>query len=164
MSGSGKGGNNRRRSNKRRDRDSNNWQETYPKPGNRLSEKIRFDKDTGTLVERPKWVPVQPSAEPIPTHDCPYCGKPIKDIALALTDKGTGSPVHFDCVMARLAESEALEQGDAVTYIGGGRFGVVHFPNPQDTKHFQIKKILEWEHKENRADWRKTVADHYSVT
>jgi hypothetical protein len=57
-----------------------------------------------------------------------------------------------------------MEKGDAVTYIGGGRFGVVHFNNPQDTRNFKIKRIIEWEDKGNRAEWRQTVADHYSVT
>jgi hypothetical protein len=85
-------------------------------------------------------------------------------MAAALNDKFSGAPVHFDCVIARIGENEALEKGDAVTYIGGGRFGVVHFNNPQDTKNFKVKKILEWEDKENRALWRRDISDHYSLT
>jgi hypothetical protein len=111
------------------------------------------------------------STEPFPVPDCPYCGKPIKDLAAALSDKDSGAAVHFDCVIARLAENETLEKGDAVTYIGGGRFGIVHFNNPADfqgrsldPRKFTIKKVFEWEDKENRAEWRKFVADHYSVT
>jgi hypothetical protein len=83
---------------------------------------------------------------------------------MALTDKASGAAVHFDCVIARLAENETLDRGDAVTYIGGGRFGVVHFKNPQDNRGFTIKKVFEWEDKENRAEWRKSLADHYSIT
>jgi hypothetical protein len=111
------------------------------------------------------------STEPIPAPDCPYCGKPIKDLSAALSDKSSGLAVHFDCVIARIAENEILEKGDAVTYIGGGRFGVVHFSNSSDfpgrspaSHKFTIKKIFEWEDKENRADWRRFIADHYSVT
>jgi hypothetical protein len=111
------------------------------------------------------------STEPIPVPDCPYCGKPIKDLSAALSDKSSGAAVHFDCVIARIAENEILEKGDAVSYIGGGRFGVVHFTNPSDlpgrspaSHKFTIKKIFEWEDKENRAEWRKFIADHYSVT
>jgi hypothetical protein len=96
--------------------------------------------------------------------DCPYCGKPITDISSAVSDKNSGEPVHFDCVIARIAESEALEQGDTITYIGGGRFGVVHFNNPQKPQDFEIKKIFEWEDKENRSEWRRSVSDYYSVT
>jgi hypothetical protein len=72
--------------------------------------------------------------------------------------------VHFDCVIERITGGESLEPGDAVAYIGGGRFGVVHFNNLPDTKDFKIKKILEWEDKENRAEWRKTISDHFSMT
>jgi hypothetical protein len=104
------------------------------------------------------------SSEPIPVPLCPYCGKPIRDLSAALTDKTSGEAVHFDCVLARLTENETLERGDAVIYIGGGRFGVVHFNNPSDTRGFTIKKIFEWEDKENRAEWRKSLADHFSVT
>jgi hypothetical protein len=93
-----------------------------------------------------------------------------------MTDKASGRPVHFDCAAARIAEEETLESGDAVVYIGGGRFGIVHFPgmirdslqgrrnaDDYDTRDFRIKKILEWENKENRALWRKDIEDHFSV-
>jgi hypothetical protein len=103
------------------------------------------------------------SAEPIPVPTCPLCGKPIKDISTAITDKLSGVPIHFDCAVARIAERENLGAGDTVTYIGGGRFGVVHFPNPQDTKNFKIKKIFELEDRDDRADWRKNISDHYSI-
>ncbi|GHV63044.1 hypothetical protein AGMMS49587_11770 [Spirochaetia bacterium] len=171
MNGSGKGGNNRRRSFKRRERDSdkgqNNGQNTqnnsHRNGGKRNDDLRRYEKAPKVWLDRPKWVPPELSTEPIPSPDCPYCGKPINDMSMAITDKGSGAPVHFDCVIARLAEGEILEPGDAVTYIGGGRFGVVQFPNPQDTQNFKIKKIVEWEDKESRADWRKDISDHYSV-
>jgi hypothetical protein len=156
MSSSGRGGNSRRGF-RRKDKDKD-------KDAKKKADNPRFDKHRGIFVDRPKWVPPVLSAEPIPVPDCPYCGKPIRDLAMALTDKASGAAVHFDCVIARLAENETLDRGDAVTYIGGGRFGVVHFNNPQDTRGFTVKKIVEWEDKENRADWRKSLADHYSIT
>jgi hypothetical protein len=108
-------------------------------------------------------------AEPLPVPDCPWCGKPIRDFASAIADRDTGLPVHFDCVAAKIAGEERLEKGDAVTYIGGGRFGVVRFGSGGqgkggDGKIFKIKKIIEWENKDNRAEWRSTISDHYSVT
>jgi hypothetical protein len=150
------------------------------------SSRKRFDKITGflfsdpeknlSLYDRPKWKAPQVSDEPIPHPICPYCGKPIRDIAAAITDQATGQPVHFDCAAARIAEGETLESGDTVVYIGGGRFGVVHFPgmirdtlqgrkngDDYDTRDFRIKKIVEWEDKENRAPWRKNIEDHFSV-
>jgi hypothetical protein len=124
----------------------------------------RFERNRGPVHDRLKWTPPKVPVEPLPVPDCPWCGKPIKDIATAITDKETGAPVHFDCVLARLAEGEILDKGDAITYIGGGRFGIVHFTNFHDQKGFSIKKIFEWENKDNRADWRSLVSDRYSET
>jgi hypothetical protein len=108
--------------------------------------------------------------EPLPVLDCPWCGKPIRDLSSAIADRDTGVPVHFDCVAAKISQEESLERGDTVTYIGGGRFGIVHFSGSEnrgrggDGKTFKIKKIIEWENKDSRAEWRSTVSDHYSVT
>ena len=82
-----------------------------------------------TFVERPKWVPPVMNTEPLPVPVCPWCGKPIRDISSAIADKDTDAPVHFDCVTARVALGENLEQGETIVYIGGGRFGIVSFGN-----------------------------------
>jgi hypothetical protein len=180
---SGRGGNNRRKSSRRRgeaasgsgkndggqtrhiNRGTDNRQNVSPPGDARHSgESARFDKNRGGFYERPRWSPPQVSPDPLPVPDCPYCGRPIKDISSAISDKNSGEPVHFDCIIARIAEGEVLDQGDMVTYIGGGRFGIVHFSNPHNSQGFTIKKILEWEDKENRAEWRRSVSDHYSVT
>jgi hypothetical protein len=100
----------------------------------------------------------------MPSPDCPCCGKQIRDIAAAITDRESGQAAHFDCVLARIAERETLEKGDVVSYIGGGHFGVVRFNSPGESRRFTIKKILEWENKDERPDWRSLVSDHYSVT
>jgi hypothetical protein len=102
---------------------------------------------------------------------------------VAIQDKDSGQPVHFDCALARLTETERLDSGDVLSYIGGGRFGVVHFTesragfrnrlfqadsgryeNGPPGRVFTIKKIVEWENRENRPDWRVSIADHYSIT
>jgi len=31
-------------------------------------------------------------------------------------------------------------------------------------RDFKIKKVIEWENKDKRADWRSAISDHYSVT
>ncbi|AEF81652.1 conserved hypothetical protein [Leadbettera azotonutricia ZAS-9] len=176
-SNGGKGGDNRnrRRPFRRGSRDNDSRQENqgrqnqgtaHGNSGNSRTsnDNSRFERNKGVMFDRPKWTPPQAPSEPLPVPDCPWCGKPIKDIASAIADKDSGVPVHFDCVIARLSEGEILEKGDAVSYIGGGRFGIVHYLNPQDMRNFTIKKIFEWENKENRAEWRSTVCDHYSVT
>jgi hypothetical protein len=135
----------------------------------------RYGKNDGVLYDKLRWAPPKYNTDPLPSPDCAFCGKPITDIYSALTDKQTGEPVHFDCVVAKLSEYESLDQGDVISYIGGGRFGVVHFSDPASPgtpgipgevpgKKFTIKKIVEWEETEHRADWRNTIADHYSIT
>jgi hypothetical protein len=135
----------------------------------------RYGKNDGILYDKPRWTPPQYNTDPLPSPNCAFCGKPITDIYSALSDKQSGEPVHFDCVAARISEYESLDEGDVISYIGGGRFGVVHFNNPEISgtsgisgeihgKKFTIKKIVEWEETEHRADWRNTIADHYSVT
>jgi hypothetical protein len=196
MNGGGRGGDNRgnrRRSFRRGEKDNernNQWQDNA-KGGGRRGGEVRkagdgkFEKNRGGFYDRPHWTPPVLSTEPIPAPQCPYCGKTIKDLASALSDKDTGQPVHFDCVIARLSENETLEPGDTIGYIGGGRFGIIHFNNPpgssnerdprnrpeaawygssQGTRDFRIKKILEWESREDRAEWRRIISEHFSVT
>jgi len=146
--------------------------------------------DRVSFVERPKWIPPKTNTEPLPVSECLWCGKPIRDISSAIADKDTGAPVHFDCVAARIAFGEKLEKGDTIAYIGAGRFGIVSYGSsgapsryspdgsPQDSgkqesppeaqnhpnRGFAIKKIIEWENKDKRAEWRSVICDHYSVT
>jgi len=115
------------------------------------------------FVERPKWIPPAINSDPLPIPTCPWCSKPIRDLSSAMTDKESGVPVHFDCVAASVSREEILEKGDTVSYIGAGRFGIVNFGGA-DNHDFKIKKIIEWENKDNRADWRSKVCDHFSVT
>ena len=163
MSGSGKGGNNR----KNRQRFSGRKDEPQKhgkKPGDSLFSEGRFEKNRLSLYERPRWTtPVLP-ANPITTPDCPWCGKQIKDITTAISDKDTGLPVHFDCVLSRIAEMENLDPNDNVCYIGGGRFGIIHYNNLPDTRDFFIKKILEWENKDIDNEWRRPISEYFSIT
>jgi hypothetical protein len=181
MSGSGRGGNNRRGS-RRREHERDNWSRDNTAGNKKRGNNPRFDRNRGGIVDRPKWTPPQVSTESIPVPNCPYCGEPIKDLAAAIADKDSGRAVHFECIIGRLAENETLERGDSIVYIGGGRFGIVHFntsrensgfreerrggsgPGRTENQTFTIKKIFEWEDKDERADWRKLLADHFSVT
>jgi hypothetical protein len=165
MGGSGRGGNSHKKFFKRREKSGDDRQNNQQNQGKKKGiESYHFDKARTACYDRPKWIPAKLATAPLPSPDCPVCGKPIKDITSALTDRLTGTPVHFDCIITRIVENERMEKGDTVTYIGGGRFGIVNFANPQDTRNFTIKKIIEWEDKGNRAEWRQNVADHYSLT
>ena len=129
------------------------------------SENPRGEK--ASFFERPKWIPPKMNTDPLPDPDCPYCGKPIRDISSAIADRDSGIPVHFDCVTARIAGTESLDKGETVSYLGGGRFGIVCAAASQgrsESRDFKIKKIIEWENKDKRAEWRSLICDHYSVT
>jgi hypothetical protein len=102
--------------------------------------------------------------DPLPVLNCPYCGKPIKDLATAIADRHTDTPVHFDCIIATIAESETLKKEEAIAYIGGGCFGILTFTGSQNNLRFTIKKVVEWEDREHRAEWRKTMSERYSTT
>ena len=177
MSGNGKGGNSRRnrqrfsgrrddsqpqRQDSGRSRDGQGWNSR--KAGENTFTEGKFEKSHLSLYDRPLWTAPKLPVEPLPVPDCPWCGSPIKDISTAISDKNTGLPVHFDCVLARLNEAEALESSDAVCYIGGGRFGIIHYNNPPDTRDFKIKRIFEWENKDDRSEWRRDISAHFSVT
>lgn len=156
---SGKSGN--RRNFKRREQDDT-WQERSSRKGMNSSRREADRHYAERGMERLRWIaPVRPS-EPLPTPVCPYCGKPIKDIAAAVEDRTMHMPAHFECVLAFIAENERLEREDTLAYIGGGRFGIVRFTGISHT--FHIKKIMEWENRENRAEWRKSISEYYSST
>ncbi|MCL2069355.1 MAG: hypothetical protein FWH19_00010 [Treponema sp.] len=181
MSNSGKAGsgrgNNRRRSFRRREGDS--WQQKdnsakppdkgpAPENQNRPNRGGSFKKNNEN--KRSKWIPSKINPETLPVSDCTFCGKPIRDMTSAIADKDTGVPIHFDCVTSRIAFGEKLEKGESVVYIGGGRFGVVCFDTSRDshgkaeTRDFKIKKVIEWENKEKKAEWRSVICEHYSET
>jgi len=170
MSGSGRGGDsrgNRRKPFNRRDNQPQN--RDFPKNDKKTADFAmegggKLEKRRGGFVERPKWVPPIPPAYTPLSAVCVWCGKPIKEISTAVSEPVSGKPVHFDCAISRISEEEALEKGDTVSYIGGGRFGIVHYNNPSDIRDFKIKKILEWENRENRSEWRVAISDYFTIT
>jgi hypothetical protein len=165
MSNNGKGGNNRRS----RHRYSGRKDEPVKHDKKRNTENFlsndKSEKNQSGMYERLQWTaPVLPANYQSITPECPWCGKQIKDVNCAIADKETGRPVHFDCVLARVTDMVSLETNDAVCYIGGGRFGVIHYNNPPDVKDFFIKRIIEWEVKDNSTDWRMPISEHFSIT
>lgn len=93
---------------------------------------------------------------------CPACGEPITDIASCLNDKKTGKPVHFDCAISEVSKAETLSENEKIAYIGQGRFGVLYYENPRDQRHFTIKKIIEWEDRDSKPEWRDEISGLYS--
>ena len=93
---------------------------------------------------------------------CGICGEVISDISSAISDKKSGNPVHFNCVLKQIEGQEQLGENEKVAYIGHGRFGVLSYENIRDQKNFKIKKIIEVEDRENKAEWRTEISEVYS--
>lgn len=93
---------------------------------------------------------------------CPICNQPINDIASAIADKASGNPAHFDCVLNQIKSSEPVGENEKISYIGQGRFAVLYFENPRDQRHFTIKKVIEYEDKEKKTEWRDELSSLYS--
>ena len=93
---------------------------------------------------------------------CSRCGKPIKDLSAALANKPDGEPVHSDCVLQCLQQNETLQQNEAVSYIGQGRFAVIKYASMVTMKEFTIVRTIEWEDKNRRAEWRGKIANRFS--
>lgn len=93
---------------------------------------------------------------------CAKCGQQIVDVPMAMADKTTGAPVHFDCVLDEIKAGEKLSENERVTYIGQGKFAVLHFDNIRDLRHFKILKTIEWEPRDSVYDWRSEMAGVYS--
>lgn len=93
---------------------------------------------------------------------CPVCSKVINDLASALRERGGENPIHFECAMEQVAAGEKLGDGDKIAYIGQGRFGVLNYPNIRDVRHFTIKKIIDWEDRNSRGEWRDEMSSLFS--
>ncbi len=103
-----------------------------------------------------------PPPPKLPTPVCSRCGEAIQDLSSALSDRESGEPIHFDCALRFLEGSENVSENQKIVYVGQGRFAVMEFENPQDTKKFRILRTLEWESREHRAEWRSEVANLFS--
>ena len=93
---------------------------------------------------------------------CPKCGQPITEMASAIADKTSGEPIHFDCALNEVKQSEPVGENEKVAYIGQGRFAVLSYENIRDQRHFTIKKIIEWENREGQSQWREELSGLYS--
>jgi hypothetical protein len=95
-------------------------------------------------------------------HICPRCNLPIQELSSALPDHASGEPLHFECALDIMRERETCEPNEKLAYIGQGRFGVMHFANANDEKHFTIRRIIEWETRDAPASWRGEIAGLFS--
>jgi len=89
--------------------------------------------------------------------DCPLCGKPVRDLAAALTHRVTRQPAHFDCIVTELREGNEIGQEEKLCYLGAGAFGILAFNPPGTDTKFVIRKRIQYEEKETPHDWKKPL-------
>ncbi len=128
------------------------------KKGNQKKESFESTADSTFVAENSEAIRLH--KENVKT--CEYCSRPIHELSSALLDKKTGGAIHFDCVLSKLNESEQLGENQKISYIGQGRFAVVHFENPHDLRKFTIVKTIEWEDHDTKSEWRDEIAGLYS--
>lgn len=152
---------------KRKKKHSNNWNnqkknEQQPKDLNNHNKVFQFNhsayEDLEAEKENLKAIAQMKAREVI----CPMCNQPITEMASAMTDKSSGKPAHFDCVLSKVKESEPTSENEKISYIGQGRFAVLYYENPRDQRTFSIKKIIEWEDREKKIEWRDEMSELYS--
>lgn len=152
---------------KRNKKYSNNWNnqkknDTHQKETNEKVKVFQFNKtayeDASAEKERVAAIQEIKARNII----CPICNAAITDIASAMSDKASGKPAHFECILEKVKSAEQIGENEKISYIGQGRFGVLYFENPRDQRHFTIKKIIEWEDREHKAEWRDELSGLYS--
>lgn len=90
---------------------------------------------------------------------CSICGKNIRNLTTAIASKDDNTPVHFDCILKKLTEQESLENNEKICYLGGGSFGIVRQKPGSDSKHFFIRKRIQFEEQESVLEWRKDISN-----
>lgn len=150
---------------KHRNKKHNNWKNQQNSKNNNFTEQNQKAKfypfsyeNRESNQERLKAI------EEIKTRQniCPMCNLPITDLTSSLTDKKTNQPIHFECALEEVKKNEEIKENEKIAYIGQGRFGILYYENIRDQKHFSIKKIIEWENRETKSQWRGEISDLYS--
>lgn len=89
--------------------------------------------------------------------DCPVCGKPVRELASALTHRVSRQPAHFECIMKELRESNEIAPQERICYLGSGCFGILEFHPSGGPSRFVIRKRIQYEEKETPQDWKKPL-------
>ncbi len=93
----------------------------------------------------------------LPAPDCPICGKPVRELASALTHRASRQPAHFDCIVRELRDSTEIAPQEKLCYLGAGSFGILEFRPPGGPSKFVIKKRIQYEEKEFPQEWKKPL-------
>ena len=149
---------------------SNNWNNQKKSEQNKaeqyreLNNKKDFHLKKAVYEDSEAEKKIQQAIKEIKSREviCPKCGQPITDVSSAISDKESGKPAHFDCILNQLKQTEQVGENEKIAYIGQGRFAVIYYENPRDQRHFTIKKIIEWEERDKKPEWRSELSGLYS--
>ncbi len=114
----------------------------------------RGQRDSATLGIRK-----EEPRKPQPSKDCALCGKPIFDLAGAVSDKDSGEPIHFDCALERVTAAETLQEGEKIAYLGAGCFGVVKYKSGNEGA-FVVQRRMRWEKEGEKQPWRREISSY----
>jgi len=78
---------------------------------------------------------------------------------MALASPENGEPIHFDCVISKIAETEVLGAREKICYLGQGSFGIIKFKSGSTNRAFIIKKRIPYESGDKPAQWRKKMRE-----
>ena len=81
-------------------------------------------------------------------------GVPLKRDLIADSFFIDGSYVHFDCVLSSLKEKEVLEEGQSISYLGSGSFGICQ---KNEDGSYSIVKRIEVENREANTQMKSYV-------
>lgn len=84
---------------------------------------------------------------------CPICGKRIDNIASSIIDPN-GDFVHFDCALDEIKKSEVIEDGQVLSYIGSGNFGICQ---KDENGKWMILKTINYESPEKNKEMKAYV-------
>lgn len=88
-----------------------------------------------------------------PNLICPRCNKKIDTIASALTSP-SGDYIHFDCALEEIKSEEKPRDGQVVSYIGSGNFGLCE---KDESGKWAILKTIQYESSDKNKQIKEYV-------
>ncbi len=90
--------------------------------------------------------------------NCPICNKPVKNINIAIEEKVSKKPAHFECVIRNLSTEVKLGPHERLHYLGSGCFGIVKFEEGKGLSSYTIIRRIQYEDNDQKAEWRKGIS------
>ena len=86
---------------------------------------------------------------------CPVCSQSVRDIYAAITHEESQQPAHFDCILKILRNTNHLDAGEKICYLGKGSFGIIQQRTGNSSMRFFIRKRIQYEVVDPAPEWKK---------